>query len=181
MSGNNCQPCVLPPYNLFPGILGQFNTGKNGAAQNKLTPAPACVGAGCPQPLVQITPAANFMMKSGLNDEYTQWKNGATYDDYVKAKKYFSWKDASRGNTNNWDTYGEWKNAVWKGVSKDMYQGDYGSWKTRVDWDDYMKWKEWNNWKSEKSKVDDNYKPIKKRDLDRKVKRYEKWVKGASL
>src|SRR6516165_137828 len=63
--------------------------------------------------------------KIGLSPSYLKWKKSADYGDYVDARKYFAWKEACRGQPQNWESYDQWKGQVWNSVQQNAFSNDF--------------------------------------------------------
>lgn len=102
-------------------------------------------------PNVTITPAkpqqVPLMPANGqLNPAYIKWKISATCSDYINMRKYFSWKDACKGNVTDWKGYADWRKNVWDNSPKNALNESFTNWKNIFDWNDCMKWKMWAEW-----------------------------------
>lgn len=117
----------------------------------------------------------------GLSPNYLKSKKESDLGDYLDGRKYFAWKQASRGNIKDWDQYGQWKENVWNNIDPNVYITDFKNWKKKIDPEDAQKWKEWNDWK--KIKDESKKKNLRKRnhDYDKNKRAYQHFVKRADL
>lgn len=146
------------------------------------------------QSLVPTVPAAangtpiSFLDKMSdsamvVDEQYIVWKRNADYDNYLKARKYFVWKQYCNGKVDDWSNYGKWKK-IWKEADTEAYRNDYRRWKELFTAVDLALWKEWTAWKAIKKELQNQYvgnKKISKRELDKMYKEYKRWHRNCSM
>lgn len=172
---------VLPvqqPAQPFAVVGNDIANIARGQSLAPMAPAAAIGGAGGPVSFLDKMSGSSAV----VDEQYLIWKKNADYDSYLKARKYFVWKQYCGGKVDDWSNYGKWKK-IWKEADNEAYRNDYRRWREVFTAVDLALWKEWIAWKAIKKELQNQYsnKKISKRDLDKLYKEYKRWHRNCSM
>lgn len=114
--------------------------------------------AGSQSPAIDINADRQAVANNQITSDYVKWKQNASFTDYRRAAKYFSWRDYVKQmqmspqavTVTNFQAYYQWLDQVWAQTDCTKLQQDYQTWKQLFSVTDEKNWLDWQAWLQQK-------------------------------